>query len=395
MELTKPYRVSSIDILRGIVMIIMALDHTRDFFHVTAFSADPLNPATTTPALYLTRWITHFCAPTFVFLSGISAFLASRKKSRNEASLFLIKRGFWLIFVEVVVITFGLTFNPFFNIIILQVIWAIGTSMIILGLLSRLSYKAVLATGLVLFFGHNLADYLHPDPNSGAAVFLTVFLSSRGTLVPAGDNAHFIGVFYTILPWTGVMMVGYAIGPLFQAGFDVAKRRRILLGSGTGLTLLFIMLRLVNHYGDPRPWKHYDTFLQNLLSFLNASKYPPSLLYVCMTLGPALMILSGLEKTRSKLASVASVYGKVPFFYYVLHFYLLHLILVVLFFASGYTTRQVADPNIPFLFRPAAFGYELPVVYLIWACAVAALYGPCRWFGRYKERNRKWWLSYL
>lgn len=366
-------------------MIIMALDHTRDFFHITAMTADPLDINATVPWLYFTRWITHFCAPVFVFLSGISAYLSSKKKTPAEAALFLIKRGLWLIVVEVVLITLALTFNPFYNIIILQVIWAIGCSMIILAMLSRISFKLVLTVGLLLFFGHNITDKISLPPSITLQILLTAF----GTFIPL-DRTHFILDLYAILPWTGIMLLGYCTGYFYQQGmFTPEKRQRLLLLAGTSLILLFIILRITNVYGDP------ILFTKGLLSFLNTSKYPPSLQYCCMTLGPALILLPVLENAKGKWIKIISTYGSVPFFYYVLHFYLLHSLLVVAFFASGYHASQIADPNIPFLFRPAAFGYSLPVVYLIWLTVVVILYFPCRWFIRYKQQHHFWWLKYV
>ena len=385
------YRFASIDILRGIVMIIMALDHTRDFFHSAAMLADPLDPATTTAPVFFTRWITHFCAPVFVMLSGVSAYLSSQKKSAGEASLFLIKRGAWLVIIEVTVVTMGITFNPFFNFIILQVIWAIGWSMIILGLLSRFSYYTVLVAGIILFFGHNSIDYA-ALPSKGTASYLwSVLLTSRGVVIPLNAN-HFVAAFYAILPWTGIMLMGYCMGSWFKKDFPQEKRKRLLLITGSSLVILFIVLRFLKGYGDPGA---FSTENNALFSFLNTSKYPPSLLYAGMTLGPALIALALLEHVQSRFTKIVSVYGRVPFFYYILHFYILHTLLVIVFFVSGHNTSQIADPTVPFLFRPVHFGYGLAVVYLIWLSVVAVLYLPCRWFNKYKMQHHYWWLSYV
>jgi uncharacterized membrane protein len=380
-----PYRITSIDILRGMIMIIMALDHTRDFFHITAMTADPMAGAAPEPALYFTRWITHFCAPLFVFLSGISAYLSSKKKTPAEASLFLIKRGIWLIVAELVLITLALTFNPLYNIIILQVIWVIGCSMIILALLSRLSFRVVLITGLLLFFGHNILDKITLPPSS----FITILFTARGSAIPL-SSTYFILDLYAVLPWTGIMLLGYCSGYFYAQGmFTPQRRQRIFLLTGTALILLFIVLRFTNSYGEPSP------FTKGLFSFLNTSKYPPSLLYSCMTLGPAFIFLAVLENAKGRWSDIISTYGKVPFFYYVLHFYLLHSLLVIAFFASGYNSSQIVDPNIPFLFRPASFGYSLPVVYAIWLVVIVVLYFPCRWFIKYKQQHQYWWLKYV
>jgi uncharacterized membrane protein len=394
MEPTRAYRIQSIDILRGIVMIIMALDHTRDFFHQSAMTADPLNPETTFPWLYFTRWITHFCAPAFVFLSGISAFLVAQRRSRKEASLFLIKRGFWLVLVEVIIVTFGITFNPNYNFIILQVIWAIGWSMIFLGIVSWISPKLVLALGLLLFFGHNMLDYVSFPQTGTAAITWNLFLRASGFVFPL-DSSHFVGVFYAILPWTGVMFMGYSIGRWYQKDFPAARRKQLLLATGFGLILLFIVFRATNLYGNPFPFKSGGDFTYNLLSFLNTNKYPPSLLYLAMTLGPSCIMLALLENVRAGWTNFVSVYGKVPFFYYIIHFYLIHLICMVVFFATGHTTDQIVDPNLPFLFRPLNFGYGLWTVYAIWISVILLLYYPCKWFSQYKNRHKEWWLSYV
>jgi uncharacterized membrane protein len=212
--------------------------------------------------------------------------------------------------------------------------------------------------------------------------------------LPLGTN-HIIVVLYAILPWTGVMFCGYAIGYLFTPGFSPEKRHRILQVFGLSLIVLFLVLRFNNAYGDAAPWKFYDSKSRNFLSFLNTSKYPPSLMYLCMTIGPGLVVLSLLEKINSAFLRFVTVYGQVPLFYYVLHFFVIHTLCVILFFAAGYSTSQIADPNVPFLFRPMNFGYSLPVVYFIWISLVLSLYFPCKWFGEYKKTHRKWWLSYL
>ena len=394
MDQTTRYRINSIDILRGLVMIIMALDHTRDFFHETAMTADPLDPNTTTTWLYFTRWITHFCAPTFVFLSGISAYLSSLKKSRKEASLFLIKRGLWLVLVEITLVTFGITFNPYFNVIIFQVIWVIGWSMVLLGLASWVSNKLVLTLGLLLFFGHNILDYFIIPQTGAGGIAMTLLFRATGAPIPI-DSSHMIFAIYAILPWAGVMFMGYSIGKWFHKDFSPATRKKWLLTSGTGLILLFLVFRFTNLYGNPREFIAGDGFIYNLFAFLNTSKYPPSLLYLAMTLGPACIFLALLENAKAGWTSVVSVYGKVPFFYYILHFYLIHILTVIVFFASGYTSSEIVDPNLPFLFRPMNFGYSLWVVYAVWISVVVLLYLPCLWYSRFKKQHVKWWLSYV
>ncbi|WP_143309051.1 DUF1624 domain-containing protein [Chitinophaga vietnamensis] len=392
MSLLRSYRARSVDILRGIVMIIMALDHTRDYFHVTAMTADPLNAATTSPALYFTRWVTHFCAPVFVFLSGLSAYLSSQKKSPGEAAGGLVKRGLWLVFVEIAIITMGLTFNPHYGFIILQVIWAISWSMVLLGIFSRISFRLVLVTGILLCCGHNITDLLKLPQAGAAGNWWHLLLTARGTVIVLSPT-HLVGDFYAILPWTGIMFLGYCTGTLYRESYPAEKRQRLIRSAGFALIALFFVLRFINVYGDPVPWQKQDSFLKTLYVFFDVSKYPPSLMYDCITLGSALVLLSLLEQVRGKWAAVAEVYGSVPFFYYVLHFYLLHTLLVVVFFATGHSADQIA--NVPFYFRPQQFGFSLPVVYLIWIAVVASLYYPCRWFRRYKQEHRQWWLRYV
>lgn len=389
-------RILSIDILRGLVMVIMALDHTRDFFHNNGnMMTDPMDPETTNLFLYFTRWITHFCAPIFVFLSGISAYLSAKNKEPKQASNFLIKRGIWLLFVEVVLITLGLTFNPFYNFIILQVIWSIGWSMILLGILSRVSHRLVLVVGLVLFFGHNLLNYINlPADNTISGGLISILFTTSTKVIPIGSE-HFIGTFYAILPWTGAMFLGFSIGKWYDANFDTNRRKKLLFYSGLGLFLSFILLRYFSFYGNPTPRKEYANQLKSLFDFFNVSKYPPSLQYYGMTLGPALMLLAGIENVKNWFSKIIMVYGNVPFFYYVLHFYLIHIVLVVFFFVNGYGANDIVTPQSPFLFRPNDFGYNLPIVYLIWLGVVALLYKPCIWFQKYKATHAQWWLKYL
>ncbi|MCG2617578.1 heparan-alpha-glucosaminide N-acetyltransferase domain-containing protein [Terrimonas sp. NA20] len=387
-------RIRSIDLLRGIIMIIMALDHVRDFFHQPAMITDPLNLDTTTPPIFFTRVITHFCAPVFVFLSGLSAYLVGLRKTKAELGHFLLKRGIWLIFVEIVIMSFVLTFNPNYNFILLGVIWAIGWSMIILGLLVRGSYALVLIVGFIIFVGHNILDYVQLPDGKVSFVFWRTLLTSPGTLLPVGGN-HFFLVGYAILPWAAIMFLGYAMGKLYAKEFDPIRRRKILWQIGLGLITLFLLLRLPNLYGDPNKWETQSTTIYSVLSFFRVTKYPVSLQYACMTLGPALIFLAVSENWNNRFTRFATVYGSVPFFYYVVHFFLIHLVCMAVFFATGHSMAEAVDPNSLFVFRPVKFGFPLWIVYLFWMGIVLALYLPCKWYSDYKRRNRYWWLSYL
>lgn len=375
-------------------MLIMAIDHIRDFFHG---SPDPTDLSVTTPILFFTRWITHFCAPAFVFLSGISAYLAGTRRTENQLGLFLIKRGIWLLFVEVGLITLAITLNPLYNVLILQVIWAIGGSMILLGLLVLLKVpiKAIGIVGAIIFVGHNIFDIDKVDFVNNTVVGKMLFSGAGfGAFVPYGHNRGVL-IAYALLPWAGVMFVGYALGQLYRKTFDGGKRRSILLYSGLAMLLFFVVFRYFNIYGDPAPWAPQKTISLSIISFFNVTKYPCSLLYLCMTIGTGLIVLSVAENVKSKLTDVMIVFGNVPFFYYLCHWYLLRLITVIVFFAEGYHTNQIVNPRQPLLFQPDGFGTSLLGVYGIWLIVITILYFPCRWFSRYKKTHDEWWLSYL
>lgn len=386
-------RVQSIDILRGIVMIIMALDHVRDYFHNDAFQHDPLDPGTTTPILYFTRWITHFCAPTFVFLAGTSAYMIGLRKTKAELSSFLMKRGLWLVLIEVVVISLGWTFNPLYNTIIFQVIWAIGISMLLLGLAVRLPYGVIFAIGALIVFGHNILDYPEAAHKHEVGFLWDLLHDSRFDTFTFAPNRVLI-VAYAFLPWTGIMFMGYAAGKLFEPTVDTHKRQKTLLILGTGLIVLFVVLRLLNGYGNPLPWTSQQNGMATFLSFMNVHKYPPSLMYACITIGPALVVLALLEHVQNRFTEFVKVFGRVPFFYYVLHLYLIHILTVILFYASGYGTKDIVGQT-PFLFRPLTFGYDLWIVYVIWIAVILILYPLCKWYNKYKSQHTQWWLSYI
>jgi uncharacterized membrane protein len=381
-------RISSIDILRGLVMVIMAIDHTRDYIHFG--HPDPTDLAVTTPFLFFTRYITHFCAPAFIFLSGISAYLAGTRRSKSELSAFLIKRGFWLLVVEVVLITFAGTLDPGFHIIVLQVISAIGVSMILLGLLVWAPLPVIGTIGAIIFFGHNLIDVVNVG-TIGKTLWWNLLIASNGfnCIWPIGPGRVIIAA-YALLPWTGVMLMGYVFGSIYQTTFPGARRKRILVISGLSLLLMFFVLRAFNLYGDPAPWAVQKTTTLTVISFFNVSKYPCSLIYLAMALGASILVLAFTEHAKNKVANFLMVYGNVPFFYYICHWYLIRILNTITFLMQGFRLKQLPgfDP-------PAAYGYSLAIVYLIWLMVVLLLYYPCRWYGRYKMQHKHWWLSYL
>ncbi len=390
--LTDKKRIDSIDILRGIIMIIMALDHVRDFFHIDAMTGDPTNPATTTPILFFTRFITHYCAPVFVLLAGTSAFLYGRKRSKKELSMFLLKRGVWLVLLEIVVVNFLFGFDPQYHFVGLQVIWVTGISMILLAAFIYLPLKAIFFIGLALVIGHNLLDVFNSNNAMGQTPPLWWSLLHQQSFRPYGEG-RFLGVLYPLIPWPGIMMLGYCLGALFVPDYDAAKRRRVLVSIGLQAMVVFFVLRWMNVYGDLVPWSAQKNTTATIFSFFNVSKYPPSLLYCCITIGPALLVLAALEKIKAGWTNFVVIYGRVPMFYYLLHFFLIHLLCTIAFFASGYNMSQATDGM--FLFRPNNFGYSLPVVYLIWVGVVVALYPLCKRYSVYKATHKYWWLPYL
>ena len=378
-------------------MIIMALDHIRDFFHISANIDDPLNLETTTPALFFTRFITHYCAPTFVFLSGTSIFLQRARKTTAELSAFLIKRGLWLIFAEFFIISVGWTFSLSYQFIPMQVIWTIGISMVILGMMVWLPFNAILGIGLLIVFGHNLLDIPESAPGYKPGFFMDMIHSSRFSLHELFDN-HFVIIAYPFLPWTGLMMLGYCIGKFFAPGFPAARRKKILIGLGVSALVFFVILRFAEVYGNPYDWDKQKTALYTVFAFLRVHKYPPSLLYMCITIGPALLFLAFFESVRNKFTDAVSIFGRTAFFYYILHLYLIHLLSTIAFFLRGHTfaERAVSENGPPFQFVIPGEGYSLAVVYGVWALVILLLYPLCKWYDAYKRKHKeKWWLSYL
>jgi uncharacterized membrane protein len=392
--LTEKPRISSIDMLRGIVMVIMALDHARDFFHQGGFFYNPTDMNTTTPVLFFTRWITHYCAPTFVFLAGTSIYISAQRKPKKELSIFLLTRGLWLILLEVVVIRFSFFFNLYYDLTIFQVIWVIGASMVCMSLLIHLSPRIVLLLGLLLVFGHNLTDSTQLQP--GNALFpVWAMLRQTGFFEVAPGKAFMVP--YPLLPWLGIMLLGYCLGELYAKTFDPAKRQKLLFRMGLAAVALFVLLRFINGYGDPAPWSVQKNGIFTFMSFVNVTKYPVSLMYTLMTLGPVLMILSWMEKANAGALKPFIVFGRVPLFYYVLHFYIIHAAAVVLFMYKSGSSFSELDLHFNKSFGgiTAEAGYSLFWAYVGWLAVVLFLYPVCKWYNRYKSTHGYWWLSYL
>lgn len=380
-------RLESIDVVRGVIMILMALDHTRDFFGVPGQNPADLTRATS--ALFLTRWMTHFCAPVFFLLMGTGAYLAGRRRSPGELSRFLLTRGLWLIVLEVVILRcLSYQFNVDYRVTFLLVLWALGWALIALAVLTRLPASVVTGFGVVMIVGHNLFDGVR------SANPLWVILHAQGFVLNAPGPVVFVA--YPLIPWIGVAAVGYGLGQIY--GWQADRRRALLLRLGMGMSLAFLVMRGVNVYGDPSRWMLQQTSLHTVLSFLNTTKYPPSLLFLLMTLGPALLFLRAVDGGTPKFLRPTLAFGRVPLFYYVLHFTLIHALAVLVCYARFGTAHWLFEsPDIahyPFT-APPGWGYPLPIVYLVWAGVIVATYPLCRWFASLKQRRRDPWLSYL
>lgn len=380
-------RIESVDLLRGVIMIVMALDHTRDFFGIPG--QNPVDLGTASAGLFLSRWITHFCAPVFFLLTGTGAALSLRKKTPAQLSRFLVTRGLWLLLLEVTLFRdLAYQFNFDYRVTLVIVIWALGWAMITLALLVRLPLRIIVAFGVVLVAGHNLLDGVTWDSP------LWSILHRPGILL--NSDPAVVVVAYPIIPWIGVTALGFALGHIFQ--WESERRQRWLLRWGAILTTAFLVVRGLNIYGDPTPWAAGKDPLYTVLSFLNVNKYPPSLSFLLMTLGPALLLLAWFGRGTPEHLRPVLNYGKVPLFYYFCHFCLLHLTAVIFCLVRYGTAHWMFEsPDLghyPFS-APPGWGYPLPVVYLVWLSVVAMMYLPCRWFAGLKARRNDWWLSYL
>jgi uncharacterized membrane protein len=384
-------RIAAVDVLRGLIMIVMALDHTRDFFSSITVSAT--DPTHSWPVLFFTRWITHLCAPGFVALAGTSVYLQKQRGwSCGQTAGRLLSRGVWLIFLELAVVSPGIFFTYHFH--FLQVIYAIGGSMIILAALQFLGTRWVAGYGLLVVLLHNMLDRFDLAHAAGAAAWKLLLVAPSAFM----DHGQFWALLlYPIVPWSGVMALGYAFGAVVSMPPDKRRKRAVQLGISA--LAVFAELRFTHSYGDPNPFVHLQTFTQSTMSFFNVMKYPPSLEFVCVTLGVLLLLFALFDwmlsrRLAQKAMDVVEVYGRVPLFYYLLHFYLLHIAALLTLMVVSHTVH--VDPPVPLLNPPApGAGFSLPVVYAIWAAVVAALYLPCRWFASVKARRKDWWLSYL
>lgn len=391
----RSYRLTSIDFLRGLVIVLMAIDHARDFF-LAGSVQDPMSQPDAPLSLYLTRWVTHFCAPVFIFLAGTSAGLMSTRKSPRALGAFLCKRGLWLIFVEVFVISTAVTFSPLGMkemggaiMVGLQVIWAIGASMVLLGAAQFLGARNCLYLGVLILLGHNLLDPLWPEPDmSSGASSLWALLFYQGTFLAV---PFFIVEIYPLLAWFGVMLLGYGSAAIFT--MEPTRRNSVLIRIGVAFISAFFLLRFLGLYGDANPWQVRDSgVLATAMDFMNVTKYPPSLLFLLATLGP-MAILAGLaDKLSGRLKDTLVMFGRVPFAFYVAHFYLLHLMAIGLGLLQGFEASQFLTF---FVFFPENYGLSLAGVYLGWLLALLLLYPFCRWMADIKSRRNDWWLSYL
>nr|WP_299071307.1 heparan-alpha-glucosaminide N-acetyltransferase domain-containing protein [uncultured Allomuricauda sp.] len=392
MQTDRRKRIKSIDMLRGLVMIIMALDHVRDYFHYDAFFFDPADLTKTNVALFWTRFVTHFCAPVFVFLAGTSAFFVGQRRDKKALSIWLLKRGLWLLIAELTIIKLAWMFQLDYTTTLLQVIWVLGMSMIFLAGFIYFPKKLMIALAIFVVCGHNMFDSIAPTTplSSGIWTFLHVF-----NIVDLGGFQIFVG--YPLIPWIFVMPLGYYFGELYKPSVDSKSRIKRLFQLGLGLTFLFFVLRTINIYGDPYTWSQQESFGLTIASFFNITKYPPSLFYLLITLGPSIIFLALAERWRGKLTDRLVVIGRVPMFFYIVHIYVIHFFAVLAALATGFSFSDMKiDIWVTLQPELQGYGFNLWVVYLIWVILTIAMYPICSWYNDYKTAHReKWWLSYL
>jgi len=386
-------RIESIDFLRGLVMIIMALDHVRDYFFFGSFTSNPTDLDSTTPLLFYTRIITHYCAPVFVLLTGTSAYLYGTKKNKRDLSKFLLTRGIWLIFLEIIVNNFIWFFDPSYSFIVLQVIWAIGFSMLFLSGIIYFSNKIISVIGLVIICFHNLFDTFIYEGQSLYAI-LWYFLHQQSMIKISEHTSLAFG--YPIIPWVGLMALGYVMGSLYTE-YQSKERTSLLMKFGIYSVLAFIVLRLTNFYGEPNHFAIQEKISFSVMALFNTTKYPPSLLYLLMTIGPSLIVLSIIEKYKNKITDFFIVFGRVPLFYYFSHVFLIHITAIIFLMIENkdYSIMLNMTPFLPNQYQLMEYGYPLWVVYLVWVIVILILYPICYKYMKYKSNSKKWWLSYL
>jgi len=391
----RAYRLSSIDMVRGLVVVVMAIDHVRDYFNVGG-EADPMANPAVGAALFFTRWITHFCAPVFVFLAGTSAGLMTSRRTPSALGAFLFTRGLWLIFVEVLIVATGWSFAPGGMEqldgrvgVVMQVIWAIGASMVVLSGAQFLGQRACLAIGGAILVGHNLLDPTWPVTSGIFDANHPVWVALHAQMRTNVGPFSFFWV-YPLLPWAGVMLLGYGSAILFTA--PAQRRDARLLAWGFAATVAFVVLRGIGVYGEPNPWQGQGSTVATVIDFLNVTKYPPSLLFVLMTLGPSAMLCASADRVPEVIKRPLTVFGRAPFAFYVAHLYLIHALAVAFGVIQGFGAGQFLTYS---FFFPKGYGVGLPGVYAAWLLVVAMLYPLCRWVASAKERRRDWWLSYL
>ncbi|WP_083478332.1 DUF1624 domain-containing protein [Lacinutrix himadriensis] len=386
-------RIQSIDLLRGLVILLMALDHVRDYFHYDSFMYDPSDLTQTTVPIFFTRFITHLCAPVFCFLAGTSAFFVGQKKDLNSLSVWLLKRGLWLIIVEFTIVNFGWYFKFNTTFIDLAVIWCLGASMIFLAGLIRLPKSMAILIALFFVFGHNLFDSFKPIPNDIFSKLWYVF-HVEGEFKLGSLTVYSV---YPLMPWIGLMTLGYFLGQLYLPTFNSKKRIKILYGAGILLLVLFLVFRISNLYGDLHPWTKQNSLTYSILSILKVTKYPPSFAFICITIGPALILLAAFENFKNSLSKIFITIGQVPMFFYVVHIYIIHVVAIFAALATGYQfSDMILNVWIPFSPDLKGYGFSLPIVYLVWLGILVVLYPITKKYNRYKKDNKdKWWLSYL
>jgi uncharacterized membrane protein len=384
-------RISSIDVVRGVVMVIMALDHVRDLLHVNSATQSPTDLATTTPLLFFTRWITHLCAPTFVFLAGTSAFLVYQRKGAAVTRTFLLTRGLGLILLEFTVVNFALFFDIGFHTVMFEVIATIGFGFVVLSFMMKVPVRIMAGCGLLILFCHELFPLIPFGTDSVATLILGPFFNPGAFALSPG---RFFVVAYPPFPWLGIMLTGFAAGKLFE--FPAERRKKIFALTGAGALLLFGVLRFVNVYGDPAPWGVQRDWVYTILSFMNVTKYPPSLLFCLVTLGIMFLMLALAERATASVTVITSVYGKVPLFYFVVHFYLIHTILLMVLLWQGFSWGDLTFASGSFGRPPdVPSGISLAGIYGVWIGVVLILYRPCQWFGKYKTGKPNSWLRYV